>query len=295
MPALRDSIDLGDARRAAYEVIGDGEPLLYFQGGPGFSAALLRDEAELLSDRFAVYLIDPPGSGGSTPPSDPALYDPTGHAHFYAEVSQALGVGAATIMGTSFGGIVALTYTSLFRDATTRCISVASRAVGEEVQGDEADAEMEAFLERHSDQTWYPAARRTLDEWTERVLAADDASEVDEMMAEVLPLYTAHPDRPGVQALIEQWRQDGRSDLAAIKVWESGLWQRIDVRTLLAEIRRPTLVLVGELDAFCGPAQGRLIAEAVPDAQLVIIPDSGHFIGAEAPEQFRAEILRFCA
>jgi proline iminopeptidase len=84
-----------------------------------------------------------------------------------------------------------------------------------------------------------------------------------------------------------------RSDLAAIKVWESGLWQRIDTRELLAEIDRPTLVLVGALDLLCGPTQGRLIADAVPGAELVIVPDSGHFIAAEAPESFRREIIRF--
>ena len=295
MPALSNSVDLGGGRVAAYEVVGLGEPLLYFQGGPGFSAALLRDDAELLADRFAVHLIDPPGSGGSTPPSDPALYYHIGHARFYEDVRQALGVGTATIMGISFGGIVALTYASLFPDATTRCISVASRAVGAEIEGDEATAEMEAFLDRHSHQQWYPAARKTWDEWTERVLAAHDAREVDEMMAEVLPLYTADPDRPGVRSLIEKWRRDMHSDLAAIKAWESGLWQTIDVRPLLAKIARPTLVLVGALDLICGPTQGRLIAQAVPGAQLVVIPGSGHFIGAEAPEQFRAEILRFCA
>src|SRR5580700_9097051 len=98
MRALGNGIDLGGGRRVAYEVIGDGEPLLYFQGGPGFSASLLRDDAELLGDRFAVHLIDPPGSGGSTPPSDPALYDHIGHARFYEDVRQSLGVGAATIM-----------------------------------------------------------------------------------------------------------------------------------------------------------------------------------------------------
>jgi pimeloyl-ACP methyl ester carboxylesterase len=293
--ALRESVDLGGGRSAAYEVVGEGEPLLYFQGGPGFSAALLRDDAELLADRFAVYLIDPPGSGGSTPPSDPALYDHLGHARFYEEVRQALGVGPATIMGISFGGIVALTYASLFPDATTRCISVASRAVGAEVEGPEAAAEMQQFLDRHSQYAWYPAARKTWDEFTERVLAAEEAGEVDAMMAEILPLYTADPDRPGVRALIERWRIDGHCDLAAIKAWESGLWQMIDIRPLLAKIERPTLVLVGALDLICGPTQGRLIAQAVPGARLVLIPDSGHFIGAEAPEQFRAEILDFCA
>jgi proline iminopeptidase len=295
MPALSQSVNLGEDRWAAYEVIGAGAPLLYFQGGPGFSAALLRQDAQLLADDFAVYLIDPAGSGGSTPPSDPSRYDHIGHARFYEEVRLALGIGPATIMGISFGGIVALTYASLFPEATTSCISVASRAVGEEIEGDEAAAEMQAFLARHSHQSWYPAARRTWDEWTDRVLAAENAREVDAMMAEVLPLYTADPDRPGVQAMIEEWRRDMKTDLAAVKAWESGLWQKIDARPLLAKIECPTLVLVGALDLICGPAQGRLIAAAVPGAELVIVPDSGHFIAAEAPESFRREIVRFTA
>jgi proline iminopeptidase len=266
---------------------------VYFQGGPGFSAALLREDAELLADDFAVYLIDPHGSGGSTGPSDPSQYDHIGHARFYDEVREALGVGATTIMGISFGGLVALTYASLYPAATTRCICVASRVVGEEVEGDEAASEMQEFLARHSGQPWYPTARRTWDGWTESVLAAENASQVDAMMADVLPLYTADPNRPGVQALIKAWRRDMRSDLTALKVWESGLWQRIDARPLLAEIKCPTLVLVGALDMICGPVQGRLIADAVPGAELVIVPDSGHFIGAEAPERFREEIRKF--
>jgi proline iminopeptidase len=293
MTALSQTVELGEGREAAYEVIGAGDPLLYFQGGPGFSAALLRSEAQLLAEHFAVYLIDPAGSGGSTAPSDPSQYDHVGHARFYSEVRRALGVGPGTIMGTSFGGIVAMTYASLYPEATTCCISVASRAVGEEIEGEEAGAEMEAFLDRHSRQPWYPDARKTWDEWTDRVLAAEDSREVDAMMAEVLPLYAADPDSPGVQAMIEEWRQDMRSDLAAIKAWESGLWQTIDARPLLAKIQCPTLVLVGALDLICGPAQGRLIADTVPGAELVIVPDSGHFIAAEAPEAFREEIMKF--
>src|SRR2546426_1139040 len=143
MTALSRRVDLGDGRQAAYEVIGDGAPLLYFQCGPGFSAALLRADAQLLADHFAVYLIDPAGSGGSTPPSDPSQYDHIGHARFYNEVRQALGIGSAAIMGFSFGGIVAMTYASLYPEATTCCISVASRAVGAEIDGEEAAAEMQ--------------------------------------------------------------------------------------------------------------------------------------------------------
>jgi len=43
-----------------------------FAGGPGFSAAYMNGDATLLSDVLCSYLIDPHGSGSSTPPASPA-------------------------------------------------------------------------------------------------------------------------------------------------------------------------------------------------------------------------------
>jgi pimeloyl-ACP methyl ester carboxylesterase len=294
MPPLRDSVDLPGGGRAAYEVVGEGEPLLYFQGGPGNSANLLREDAELVSDRFAVHLIDPHGSGGSTPPGDPSAYDHIGHARFYETVREALGLGRVTIMGISFGSVVALTTAALYPESTKRCIAIAARAVGEDEQGEEAEQEMELMLARHRDAPWYESARATWDSWTERALAATDAAEIDAMMAEVLPLYTADPERPRVRRLIEAYRTEGKSDLAAVRAWEDGLWQTIDVRPLLGDVRCPTLLLVGELDLICGPAHSHAIAEAIPQARVVVVPDSGHFVPAEAPEAFREAVLSFC-
>jgi pimeloyl-ACP methyl ester carboxylesterase len=295
MTQLAQRVELGDGRVAAYEVIGEGEPLFFFQGGPGLSADLLRPEAALLADRFAVHLVDPHGSGGSTAPADPSQYDHLGTARFYDEVRAALGLERATIMGISFGGVVALTYAALYPEATARCVAIAALAVSPE--GDDgagAAEEMDRFLARHADQPWYPGARKTWDQWTDRVLAAEDPAEVDAMMAEVLPLYFAHPERPSAQRTIEAWRRDARGDLAATKAWEGGLWQTIDMRPLLPEVRSPLLVLVGALDPICGPAQGELIAAAVPHAELTIVPECGHFVPDEAPEEFRAAVLGFC-
>ena len=114
------------------------------------------------------------------------------------------------------------------------------------------------------------------------------------MMAEILPLWTADPERPGVRALIEAWRGEIKTDLAAAKAWEGGLWQTIDVRPLLGRIACPTLLLVGDLDPLCGPSQGRLIAQAIPHAEVVTVPGSGHLIPAEAPEAFKAAVIQFC-
>jgi proline iminopeptidase len=293
VPALAEIVSLPDGGNATYEVVGSGEPLLYFQGGPGFSASLLREEAAQLGDRFAVYLIDPPGSGGSSPPADPSGYDHVGHARFYDRTRQALGIERATIMGISFGAIVALTYAALFPDASARCIAIAGRVVGADEQGEAAADDMERMLVRHAGAAWYPSARATWDGWTERVLAATEPSQVDHMMAEVMPLYTADPERPGVKRAIEAWRSESRCNLAAVKAWEDGIWQTIDARPLLSRIRCPTLVLVGELDLICGPAHAGPIVEAVPDARLVAVPECGHFVPVESPEAFREAVLAF--
>jgi pimeloyl-ACP methyl ester carboxylesterase len=67
------SLQLSQGRRVSYHVVGTGEPLLWFVGGPGLSASLSVPQARLLADRFAVHLIDPHGSGVSTPPADESV------------------------------------------------------------------------------------------------------------------------------------------------------------------------------------------------------------------------------
>jgi pimeloyl-ACP methyl ester carboxylesterase len=70
---------------------------------------------------------------------------------------------------------------------------------------------------------------------------------------------------------------------------------RIDSRPSLAAIRCPTLVLVGEQDGLTPPERAAEIADAIPHARLVIIPECGHMSAAEQPgkvTQALSELLR---
>src|SRR2546423_67816 len=119
-------VALPGGRAASYEVIGGGRPALMFAGGPGFSAAYMNGDAELLSDVLCSYPIDPHGSGASTPPADPADYSPEGHARFYEQVRQALALPKVVVLGHSFGAITALTYAALYPQRTAVCVAVAA-------------------------------------------------------------------------------------------------------------------------------------------------------------------------
>ena len=71
---------------------------------------------------------------------------------------------------------------------------------------------------------------------------------------------------------------------------------RYDLRPRLAGIDVPTQVIVGRHDWVCPPAGGRAIAAAIPAAQLVELPDAGHFGFSESPQPFltavRAHLAR---
>src|SRR5204863_9916369 len=129
-------------------------------------------------------LIDPHGSGQSTPPEDPSACGQLGHAGFYGEVRRARRIDRATIGGISFGGCVALTYCARYPDVAERCIAISAAAMGEDVGGPEWEEEFERNLSRHAGAPWYPQARRAMDEWTDRVLAAT-AAEVRPLLPDV--------------------------------------------------------------------------------------------------------------
>jgi proline iminopeptidase len=271
-------------------VIGEGEPALMLPGGPGLAAAYLRSTAQLFSSTWRCYLIDPHGSGGSTPPADPAQYSPQGHVEFYEQVRSALGLPALTVIGHSFGATTSITYAALAPQAVLRVIALAPLGLGTEVdeaEGGGAAAEMERAVSGHAGSAWYPAARTAWDTWTERVLAADDPAVVDELFNAALPLYFAHPDEPRVAAAIDALRRELRGDLAAAKAWEGGLYQTVDLRPLLGRVAAPTLIVAGELDLICGPAQAAPLAAGIAAAELALIPDCGHFMAAESPDELR--------
>ena len=296
MDAMTEVVALPGGRTASYTITGNGRPALMFAGGPGFTAACMSGDAELLSDLLRSHLIDPHGSGSSTPPTDPAAYSPEGHARFYEEVRQALGLPPLVVLGHSFGATTALTYAALFPESTTACIAVAGFGIGpaaDAEQGGAAEAESEALMQRHASASWYAGARPVMDQWTERILAATDPAEMESMMATVLPFYVAEPDRPDVAAALARFGQQMKADLAAGKAWESGLFQSVDLRPLTGRITSPALIVAGELDFICGPAQAHPLASAITGSQLVIIPGCGHIPSIEAPAEYHQAIRDF--
>lgn len=94
-------------------------------------------------------------------------------------------------------------------------------------------------------------------------------------------LHPARRQEPAFTAALEAMVA-GRS-AASFRRQQEALLARPDARPVLGSVHCPTLVLTGSEDEWSPPAQHEAIAAAIPGAQLVIVPEAGHFAPLEQP------------
>jgi len=70
---------------------------------------------------------------------------------------------------------------------------------------------------------------------------------------------------------------------------------RADLRAALGAVAVPTLVVHGEADPVCPVGAGRALAEAIPGAQLAVLPGAGHAPFLSAPGVFATTVAGFLA
>lgn len=76
---------------------------------------------------------------------------------------------------------------------------------------------------------------------------------------------------------------------------QAAVLTRQDIRNELQNIVAPVLILVGENDLATPPFLAQEIQSLIPNAQLAIIPNAGHHLPLESPQQMTDEIIAFLA
>lgn len=279
---------LPDGRVVEWEALGDGtEPLVWVEGGPGLPAHLARADVVPVLDRFRCHLVNAPGSGRSTPPATETGYGLEAIVGFFEAWRRAVGLGPVTLMGHSWGGLVAPAWAALHPEGVRRLIVISGYAGAGSVDAAETAAEQQRALDRIRDRPWFADAWRAWEDclnetgWPEEDLV--------ETFRAILPFYFAEPEDPVSVAHIERIRRELRWHPPIVDAW-TGAREDADYKPLFARIQCPTLVIAGEHDWICGPAWNRALADVIPGARLVELPGVGHLPQYEAPEAFRAVI-----
>lgn len=233
---------------------------------------------DLARDR-RVLALDLPGYGASGRPDAP--YTPPWYAETVAGFLDEVGIGQAVIVGHSMGGQVALTMAIEHPDRVDRLVLAAPAGL----------------------ETFNPGAAAWMKQhWHEG--RATEATE-DELRATFQTLVFNRMDPHAERLLEERIRTRGtatfRGTSVAVSRSVAGMLDH-PVADRLGQVRAPTLIVYGTDDrmipnpVFTG-GRTRRIAErgrdAIPGAELVMLPGAGHTVMHDDPRGFNEAALAF--
>lgn len=135
-----------------------------------------------------------------------------------------------------------------------------------------------------------PAAASTRLETAQRVLADGAGSLTESMLERLLAPHTREHQPELVQELRQIMLHTSPEGAAAAL---RGMAERRDATPLLPTIAVPTLVLGGEYDAISPPVEMQAMAEAIPGARWVQIPNAGHMAPCENPDAVNHALAEF--
>jgi pimeloyl-ACP methyl ester carboxylesterase len=101
----------------------------------------------------------------------------------------------------------------------------------------------------------------------------------------------AHRADAALRALFDQMAQEVGPQ--AFVRQQQAIMGRPDSRPLLAQIRCPTLVLVGEDDELTPPERAREMAQGITGARLVTVPQCGHLSTLERPAEVTRALIEW--
>jgi pimeloyl-ACP methyl ester carboxylesterase len=248
---------------------GQGPPIMLIHG-LGASTYTWRYAIDDLAREFRVVALDLLGFGHSQRVAD-ADYSLSGHARRVAVLMDRLGIGRATIVGHSLGGLVALHLAGGFPEKVSALILVAP------ARPQEARALSRTRYLRLLYPFFYALVyqsrgmrRRELS-----LLYADPSAVSDEVVRHYLELARFQGHQEALARLARDIARDPPLDLA-----------RLDV---------PVLLIWGESDRLMPPSRSRWLLERLPDVRLVRLTGAGHMAPEERPDDFNSLVAEFAA
>lgn len=265
-----------DGATVHYQEFGDAaNPTLLLIHGFTASAYVWKTVAPVLADEgFHVVAVDLIGFGYSDKPSwfD---YKITSQARMISRFMDRLGIGRAAIVGSSYGGAVALTLALDYAERVEKLVLIDAvindeatnhpimrlakiRGVGEVITPFLIDSK--AFMKMRMQNTLAPANHHLITK--------------DRIESVIRPLHA----KDGHNAVLKSGRN-----------WDAN---RIERDAHL--VNQPTLIIWGEEDGVIPIRSGESLYNSILNSRFVVLKNCGHVPQEEKPELFTALVGGFC-
>jgi proline iminopeptidase len=286
-PRVREGYFPVPGARLFFREIGDGEALVVVHGGPDFNHNYLLPEFDRLASAFRLIYYDQRGRGKSSQGVTPETVSITSEIDDLCRLRQHFGLETFSIVGHSWGALLAMEYASRHSDCLRRLILLNTAPA--------SHADLLRF--RQQRETTDPQALATI-----RTIAATCEYAKGDVETDVA-YYRAHFGKTVGSDQLESVVNRLRShftppDIIKARAIEDRLYAQswlspdYDVLARLDNVQVPTLIIHGDRD-FVPRECARNVAEAMSHSRLVVLAQCGHFCYIDRPAEVLAAIVDF--
>ncbi len=260
--------DLGWTK-IGYNDGGTGNPPVILLHGAGAGASSWSNfvlNFGYFAEHYRTIAMDQPGYGKSDPWVARSEPRNTANARAVKDLMDKLGIEKASLLGNSMGGGTALAFAVDYPDRLDKMVLMGSGGGGPTLFGQQPSEGGKALQACYFDQS-FETFRRFFD-----IMLYDGSAVPDD----VLRARAASVSKPHVEAWIES---------------RSG-----PVRNLFADlpsVTHPTLIIQGRNDRVVTPESSLQLLSALPNSQLHMFNQCGHWVQYEQAAQFNKLVLDF--
>jgi proline iminopeptidase len=272
-PTREGTVSRGDFT-LHYKTIGTGTPLLLLSGGPGLDVEYMTPIAQELGSSYKCILLEQRGTGQSQPPTVTAENMTVKLAVEDIEVLRiSLKLDRITILGHSWGGMLAMAYAAAHPDHVRSLILVDSGGM---------------------DLSFARVFRDNI-RARESVSDRQKIAEVNAAIPSVALLRLLTPFYFFDRALGEKIAVNTPNDVINPKtagLMRDDIAKDYNVRTQMTAFRRPVLIIQGRQDPM--PESTAIeTRSALENSTLVFLDECGHFPWIEQPKTFFRQVRGF--
>jgi proline iminopeptidase len=278
-----------------YKILGQGQPLLIVHGGPGASHDYFLPYLLPLARTNRLIFIDERGSGRSQKLEDTSAYTVENMVEDVEDVRQALDLGKISLLGHSYGGVLAQAYALKYQQNLTHLVLCSTfhstskmNEVFKKIKAKMAP-ELLSRIEKMEKAGLYGHGK---DYEKGRYTAEYMAAAWGESYFPYL--YQNHPDanydpvangNMSWELYRAMWGSNGEFVI-------DGNLKSVEYSDRLSTLSVPTLITVGDNDE-CAPSLSEEMHQKIKDSKLVVFPKSGHMTFVDQPNLFVSTINDF--
>jgi len=266
-----------------YRVFGDGAPILIIGGGPGDNSDRYLSLCDLLAKNFKCILVDQRGTGKSAPDvMDSTNITVALTLSDFEAVRNKLGLKEWTVLGFSYGGLVASIYSNSYAASITSLITMGSMGF---------DFGIYRYFNDNIKSRLHSGDLELLKFWSDSARMANNRHHaIVETIRAKMPGYFFDREKA---LIVSQDIKDSDFNLEMGNL----IWLDIEKRYLKmggikSNFENPVLIIQGRQDPI-GENAAIQISNYYKQSKVVYIERCGHYSWVEQPEKVFTTILKF--